>query len=84
MKYIIALLIILGIFAAIVGLVIGFVFVTEWFQEIEHAFECKHRRYYKFKKVMSDKVIPLTFAVVFALAIIFCLVMAYLEILNRL
>jgi ABC-type antimicrobial peptide transport system permease subunit len=84
MKYIIAFLIILGIFAAIVGLVIGFVFVTEWFQEIEHAFECKHRRYYKFKKVMSDKVMPLTLATLVALVIIIFFVMAYLEILKRL
>ena len=84
MKYIFALLILVGGVLGVVGLVVLSCMAIEMVQTWEHEMECKYRKYYVFKVVLNDKILPWTFEILMISLFVFILTIVYLTILKML
>ena len=81
MKYIYSFLILIGGVAGLIGLFVLTLLLIDEIKELEHKFECKHKKYNLFKEKLN-KVIPWVVGILITCAFLLGLVYGYLLILK--
>lgn len=84
MKYLVAMLILIGGLLLLALIVYLGIRIKEKFEELEHDFECKHKRYYNFKEKLNNKIMPWVAGIFILGLFLFCLVAGYFKILEAL
>jgi mannose/fructose/N-acetylgalactosamine-specific phosphotransferase system component IID len=81
MKYIYSFLILIGGVAGLIGLFVLTLLLIDKIKELEHKFECKHKKYYLFKEKLN-KVIPWVVGILITCVFLLALARGYLLILK--
>jgi len=81
MKYIYSFLILIGGVAGFIGLFVLTLLLIDEIKELEHKFECKHRKYYLFKEKLNA-IMPWVVGILITCAFLLALACGYFEILK--